>query len=80
MHKPIVMPAVGAPTAVVSVWYVNPGERVYAGDRVVELLVGGATVDVSSPATGVLAEKWAYPDDRLAPGQVLGLVDESDSL
>jgi pyruvate/2-oxoglutarate dehydrogenase complex dihydrolipoamide acyltransferase (E2) component len=80
MHKPIVMPNLGASTAVVSVWYVNPGERVYAGDRVVEVLVGAATVDVSSPATGVLAEKWAYPDDRLAPGQVLGLVDEIESV
>jgi pyruvate/2-oxoglutarate dehydrogenase complex dihydrolipoamide acyltransferase (E2) component len=78
MRKPVVMPALGSASAVVSVWYVNPGERVYAGDRMVEVLVGAATFDVPSPATGVLAEKWAWPDDRLTPGQVLGIVEEMD--
>ena len=80
MRKPVVMPAVGAASAVVSVWYVRPGERVYAGDRLVEVLVGGATFEVPSPTTGILAEKWAFPDERLTPGQVLGVVEENDTV
>ena len=35
----------------------------------------GATFDVSAPATGKLAEQRAFPDDRIEPGQVLGIVE-----
>lgn len=75
MRKPVVMPEVGAAEAVVSAWFVQPGERVYAGDRLVELLLGGATVDVSAPASGVLREKAVLPDQRVTPGQVLGYLE-----
>ena len=40
---------------------------------------GGATFDVSAPATGRLAEKRARPRDLLRPGQVLGLVEVEDT-
>lgn len=76
MGKPIVLPDLGASPAVVSVWYVAPGDPVYAGDRVVEILTGGATFDVSSPATGRLGERYALPDDPVVPGQLLGMVEE----
>ena len=46
MRKPVVMPEVGAATPIVSVWFVAPGERVYEGDRLVEILIAGATIDV----------------------------------
>ena len=49
---------------------------VYAGDRLVEILAGGATFDVPSPATGRLAEKLALPDDPVCKGQILGTVEE----
>jgi 2-oxoglutarate dehydrogenase E2 component (dihydrolipoamide succinyltransferase)/2-oxoisovalerate dehydrogenase E2 component (dihydrolipoyl transacylase) len=48
---------------------------VYGGDRLVEVLVDGATFDVSSPATGRLVERRALPDDPVFPGQVLGTVE-----
>src|SRR5690242_13475010 len=73
----IVLPDVGAAPVVLSAWFADPGDEVYEGDRLVEVLVGGATFDVSSPATGRLAEKRALTNDRLRPGQVLGFV-ESD--
>ncbi len=76
MRRPIVLPELGVTSAVLSVWYVGPGDWVYAGDRVVEVLIGGATFDVASPATGRLAEKTALADDPLSPGQVLGYVEE----
>ncbi len=50
-----------------------------AGDRLIEILVEGATFDVSSPATGRLAERLVRPDERLTPGQILGMVDEEEA-
>jgi len=78
MRRVIVLPELGVDAATLSVWFVNPGERVYAGDRIVEVLAGGATFDVSSPATGAFVEKLAQPDDPLFPGQKLGIVEEEE--
>jgi pyruvate/2-oxoglutarate dehydrogenase complex dihydrolipoamide acyltransferase (E2) component len=80
MRKEILLPEVGASPAVLSVWFADPGEPVFEGDRLVEVLVGGATFDVSAPATGRLAEQWVLPDEPLTSGQVLGLVDVEDEL
>ena len=57
MRMEILLPELGAAPAAVSVWFADPGEAVYEGDRLVEILVGGATFDVSSPATGRLIGK-----------------------
>jgi pyruvate dehydrogenase E2 component (dihydrolipoamide acetyltransferase) len=76
MRRPIVAPDLGSATPVLSVWYVRPGERVYAGDRVVELLLAGATFDVPSPCAGTVVEQHARPGDPTPPGQVLGDVEE----
>jgi pyruvate/2-oxoglutarate dehydrogenase complex dihydrolipoamide acyltransferase (E2) component len=77
MRKPILLPDLGAAAAILSVWFVDPGDQVYAGDRIVEVLMDGATFDVSSPVTGTFAERLALPDDPLSPGQSLGTVEES---
>ena len=75
MRTEIILPEIGAAPAVLSVWYADAGEAVFEGDRLVEVLVSGATFDVASPATGRLLEKLALPDDPLLPGQVLGVVE-----
>ena len=75
MRSPVLMPDLGTP-ATLSVWFASPGDTVYAGDRLVEVLVSGATFDVPSPVSGRLAEKSAWPDDALTPGQVLGVIEE----
>ena len=75
MRAEILLPELGAAPVVVSAWFADPGEVVYEGDRLVEVLVSGATFDVSSPATGRLIEKLALTDDPVLPGQVLGLVE-----
>jgi pyruvate/2-oxoglutarate dehydrogenase complex dihydrolipoamide acyltransferase (E2) component len=75
MQAPIVLPELGAAPAVLSVWFADPGDEVYEGDRLVEVLVRGATFDVPAPATGRLAEKRAWPNDPLTTGQVLGVVE-----
>jgi 2-oxoglutarate dehydrogenase E2 component (dihydrolipoamide succinyltransferase)/2-oxoisovalerate dehydrogenase E2 component (dihydrolipoyl transacylase) len=75
MRTPVVMPDVGAAPASLSLWFAAPGDTVFEGDRLVEVLVAGATFDVSSPATGRLVERLAWPRDPLTPGQVLGMVE-----
>jgi pyruvate/2-oxoglutarate dehydrogenase complex dihydrolipoamide acyltransferase (E2) component len=61
---------------VLSLWYVGPGDRVFEGDRVAEVLIPGATFDVPAPTTGTLAERLALPNDPVRPGQVLGMIEE----
>jgi pyruvate/2-oxoglutarate dehydrogenase complex dihydrolipoamide acyltransferase (E2) component len=75
MAREIILPELGAAPIWLSVWFADLGDRVYEGDRLVEVLVGGATFDVSAPATGRLAEKRALPNDPVHPGQVLGLLE-----
>jgi pyruvate/2-oxoglutarate dehydrogenase complex dihydrolipoamide acyltransferase (E2) component len=75
MQAEIILPELGAAPVVLSHWFADPGETIFEGDRLVEVLVGGATFDVASPATGRLAEKRALPADPVQPGQVLGLME-----
>jgi pyruvate/2-oxoglutarate dehydrogenase complex dihydrolipoamide acyltransferase (E2) component len=75
MRSDIVLPNLGASPVVLSLWFADLGEQVFEGDRLVEVLVGGATFDVSAPATGRLAEKQARPNQALQPGQVLGTIE-----
>ncbi|MCH8923955.1 MAG: biotin/lipoyl-binding protein [Planctomycetes bacterium] len=58
----------------VSLWLVEPGERVIEGDRVVEILAGAATVDLPAPTSGVLVEVLVDEDDRVKVGQTLGYI------
>jgi pyruvate/2-oxoglutarate dehydrogenase complex dihydrolipoamide acyltransferase (E2) component len=75
MRTPIVLPDLGAFPLLLSAWLAGTGEEVLIGDRLVEVLAGGATFDVPAPATGRLIEKLALPDDPLTPGQVLGVLE-----
>ena len=59
MNTPVILPDIGAGPVVLSAWFADPGDQVFEGDRLVEVLVGGATFDVSAPATGRLTEKRA---------------------
>jgi pyruvate/2-oxoglutarate dehydrogenase complex dihydrolipoamide acyltransferase (E2) component len=75
MRKQIVLPELGAAPAFLSAWFAEPGETVFEGDRLIEVLVGGATFDVAAPATGQLAERLVFQDEPIAAGQVLGMVE-----
>jgi pyruvate/2-oxoglutarate dehydrogenase complex dihydrolipoamide acyltransferase (E2) component len=59
----------------VSVWFAEEGDTVYEGDRLVELLIPGATFDVACPADGVLTRILVAPNDEVKAGQVVGVVD-----
>ena len=75
MRAPITLPLLGRNPVRLSLWLAKAGERVFEGDRVVEVLTGPATFDVAAPATGKLAEIHAFEDDLLQPGQILGFID-----
>ena len=75
MEAPIILPELGATPVFLSVWFADPGDEVYEGDRLVEVLVGGATFDVAAPASGRLTRRDVLPDERLSPGQVLGVLE-----
>ena len=75
---PIELPDLGAARAVLSLWYARVGDRVFAGDRVAEVLIPGATVDVPAPADGVVASQAVLANDALVAGQVIGeILEES---
>jgi pyruvate/2-oxoglutarate dehydrogenase complex dihydrolipoamide acyltransferase (E2) component len=75
MRTPVLLPDLGAAPVQLSLWFAHPGDRVFEGERLVEVLTAGATFDVSAPATGRLVEHNAWPRDVLTPGQVLGVVE-----
>src|SRR5262249_26553583 len=82
MRAEIVLPELGLPDGLpvtLSAWYADPGDFVYEGDRLVEVLTDGATFDVASPATGCLVERLALPRDVLRAGQVLGVVEAAEA-
>jgi pyruvate/2-oxoglutarate dehydrogenase complex dihydrolipoamide acyltransferase (E2) component len=77
---PVSLPELGTSPVRFGLWLVEPGEAVYAGDRLAEVLIAGASVDVPSPVTGRLVERLAWPRDVLVPGQVLGFVESEEDL
>jgi pyruvate/2-oxoglutarate dehydrogenase complex dihydrolipoamide acyltransferase (E2) component len=75
MRNRVVLPDLACPDARLSVWFARVGDRVLAGERLVEILVDGATVDISAPESGRLAELHAHIDDPLVPGQLLAVIE-----
>lgn len=73
---PIELPDLGAARAVLSLWYARVGDRVFAGDRVAEVLIPGATVDVPAPVGGVVVSQAVLANDALVAGQVIGEIQE----
>lgn len=69
------LPNIGASPVRISVWFADPSELVYEGDRLVEVLIEGATFDVSAPATGRLINKFALPGDLVEFNQLLGRLE-----
>lgn len=77
---PLTLPELGladAPIAV-SQWLVEPEGRVTAGDRLVEVLAEGVTVDLASPASGRLVEILCDEDQQVRPGNILGWIESEE--
>lgn len=62
-----------------SLWLVGEGSAVVAGDRVVELVAGAATVDLTAPVSGRLSRCLAEEDEPLATGQPIAEFAEGDT-
>ncbi|MFO0846230.1 MAG: hypothetical protein U0797_28270 [Gemmataceae bacterium] len=80
MRVPVRLPDLGCSPVRFGLWLVEPGERVYEGDRLAEMLLPGALHRRAAPATGTLVEQPSYPRDPVAAGQVLGYVEAEDDM
>jgi 2-oxoglutarate dehydrogenase E2 component (dihydrolipoamide succinyltransferase) len=56
-------------------WLKRPGERVEENEPLIELETDKVTVEVASPASGVLVEILKHEQDEIAPGELLGRID-----
>ncbi|HTN74775.1 MAG TPA: lipoyl domain-containing protein [Pirellulaceae bacterium] len=77
----LTLPELGLPGATItaSVWLSDLGATVYEGDRLLEINVGEATIDLPAPISGVLIEQCVAEDDLLHVGQRLGIVQAAEA-
>lgn len=76
MRRQLTLPDLGLPHVTVSVWLVERGQAVTAGERIIEVLSDGVTVDLPAPVTGVLVKQLVGEDDPVIVGQALGEIEE----
>ncbi len=76
MRHKLVLSELGLPHLTVSVWLVERGQKVAAGERVVEVLSDGVTVDLPAPVSGVLVKQLVSEDDPIVVGQVLAWIED----
>jgi pyruvate/2-oxoglutarate dehydrogenase complex dihydrolipoamide acyltransferase (E2) component len=60
---------------VASLWLVKLGGRVEAGEPLLEVLAGAATVDLPAPADGLLVETLVAEDEPVRVGQRLAVIE-----
>jgi len=72
------VPALGESVteATIGKWFKKPGEGVAVDEPLVELETDKVTIEVPSPAAGVLADIAAKDGDTVAVGAVLGRIKE----
>ena len=63
---------------VVAVWLVPEGAAVAEGDRVVQLVAGGVTIDLEAPVTGRLVACLVEEDEAVTAGTVLAEFEVAD--
>jgi pyruvate dehydrogenase E2 component (dihydrolipoamide acetyltransferase) len=56
-------------------WHAAVGQRVVAGDRLLEVLAGDVTIDLPAPASGLLVKRSVAIDEALSVGQILALIE-----
>lgn len=81
MNQSLVLPELGLDgfPVTASVWHVEVGSEVTAGDRLLEIVAGGVTVDLPSPASGVLKKTYVQEDDELQTGQLLAVIESREA-
>ena len=81
MRHQLILPDLGLGDVPVtaSLWLVEQGKRVTEGDRLLEVLADGVTVDLPAPVTGVLVHVLVSEDERLTVGQPLAVLETGAS-
>lgn len=76
----VVLPelGLGSRLLVVSLWLVEPGSEVTAGDRLLEILAGEATVDLSAPVSGVFVEALVDDEQPVIVGQPVAVIEAAE--
>jgi pyruvate/2-oxoglutarate dehydrogenase complex dihydrolipoamide acyltransferase (E2) component len=74
---PLVVPefGLGSMPVVVSLWLVPTGAAVLEGDRVVELVAGGVTIDLEAPVGGRLVAQLVEEDDAVVAGTTVAEIE-----
>src|SRR3974377_324369 len=82
MSAEIHVPALGESIvdAVIATWLKSEGDEVKKGEALVELETDKVNVEVSAEQGGVLRKIIKQTGDVVTVGEVLGMVDESDSV
>lgn len=80
MRVEVVLPSLGddddaVAGGTVSFWLAEVGAALREGDDLLELTTDKAAFVVPSPAAGVLAEQCVREGDRIAVGDVLGVLE-----
>ncbi len=65
----------GVTEAFIAQWSVAVGERVSAGQPLVEMITDKATVEICSDADGTLVERRFPAEARVKSGEVLAVVE-----
>jgi len=64
--------------ATVSLWLVDVGAPVLAGEGLLEVSADGVTIDVPSPVEGILQSIFVREDDVVAAGRRLAVIATRD--
>lgn len=78
MRTSVPLPDLGQPSDVaaeVTVWLVDRGESVQAGQSLLEVLIPGATVVVPAPCAGVLVEQLVRPRQQVRVGTAVATLE-----
>lgn len=73
----LLLPDPGTDYVSFGLWLVDVDEPLAAYDRVAEILIPGAVVDVTAGVAGRIKRRLVVPGDRLHAGQTLAIL-ESD--
>lgn len=56
-------------------WLAEEGTRVDQGEPIAEVMTDKVSTEIVSPATGVLRDLRAEPDDTLMAGAIIGMIE-----
>lgn len=79
MPTPVKLPNLGvdATEAIIVTWHHHAGDRVTAGEALVEIETEKANVEVEAPVSGRISEVLA-PEGKVVPvGDVIAMIDDA---